>query len=190
MKKLVSWIVRYVPLIMAACIVVGDRITKLRIQQNFSSLDVVTVIPGWLRLVHNENPGAAFGMLADGNPILRSILLIGVSAVVLILVLLALIVRTPAYAGALTRFGLGSVLGGALGNLYDRAGRGTVTDFIEVFHGDWIFPAFNVADSAITVGAILLLLGVLRSGERPVGRRRTLLISPPPGEQNHVSKTI
>jgi signal peptidase II len=189
MQKLISWIVRYVPLIMAACIVAGDRITKLRIQQNFSSLDVLTVIPGWLRIVHNENPGAAFGMLADGNPFLRSVILIGVSAVVLTLVLLALIVRTPAYAGALTRFGLGSVLGGALGNLYDRAGRGTVTDFIEVFHGDWSFPAFNVADSAITVGAILLLLGVLRTGERPLLGRRSLLLRPP-GEQDHVSKII
>jgi signal peptidase II len=140
-------------------------------------LDVVTLIPGWLRIVHNENPGAAFGMLADGNPFLRSVILIGVSATVLIFVGMALMVRSPAYAGPLTRFGLGSVLGGALGNLYDRVVHGTVTDFIEVFHGNWVFPAFNVADSAITVGAILLLVGVLRPGRGPVRKRHTITIA-------------
>ena len=59
---------------------------------------------------------------------------------------------------ALGRVGSGLILGGAAGNLYDRIVHGTVTDFIEVYHGSWSFPAFNVADSAITVGAILLLL--------------------------------
>ncbi len=176
MQKLIDWIIRYVPLLLSAMIVCADRLTKLHIQRNFTSLDIVTVIPGWLRIVHNENPGAAFGMLAEGNPFLRSLILIGVSALVLILVGAALLVRSPAYAGVLTRFGLGSVLGGALGNLYDRVMQGTVTDFIEVFHGSWTFPAFNVADSAITVGAILLLLGVLRPGRRPVRRRRTATV--------------
>src|ERR1700704_5842533 len=113
MEKLSGWMVRYVPLILSLFIVIGDRITKLHIQQKFTSLDVVTIIPGWLRIVHNENPGAAFGMLADGNPFLRSVILIGVSATVLIFVGLALMVRSPAYAAPLTRFGLGSVLGGA-----------------------------------------------------------------------------
>lgn len=181
MEKLIAWIIRYVPLVLSAFIVLGDRLTKLHIQHNFTSLDVVTLIPGWLRIVHNENPGAAFGMLAEGNPFLRSLILIGVSALVLILVGAALLIRSPAYAGALTRFGLGSVLGGALGNLYDRVAQGTVTDFIEVFHGSWTFPAFNVADSAITVGAILLLLGVLRPGRKPVRRRR-----PAPVVQEHI----
>jgi len=63
----------------------------------------------------------------------------------------------------LTRAGLAFVLGGAAGNLYDRVMRGSVTDFIEVYHGGWSFPAFNVADSAITIGAALLLLDVLFS---------------------------
>jgi signal peptidase II len=177
MQKLSAWIVRYAPLVMAALIVLGDRLTKVHIQQKFTSLDVMTIIPGWLRIVHNENPGAAFGMLADGNPFLRSVILIGVSALVLVLVGLALMMRSPAYAAPLTRFGLGLVLGGAMGNLYDRVVHGTVTDFIEVFHGDWIFPAFNVADSAITVGAILLLLGVLRPGRKAVRKRHSVTIA-------------
>ncbi|HMF79236.1 MAG TPA: signal peptidase II [Bryobacteraceae bacterium] len=177
MEKLRAWIIRYVPLVMSLLIVMGDRVTKLHIQQKFTSLDVVTLIPGWLRIVHNENPGAAFGMFAEGNPFLRGIVLIGVSALVLILVGSALLIRSPAYAAPLTRFGLGSVLGGALGNLYDRIAHGTVTDFIEVFHGDWSFPAFNVADSAITVGAILLLLGVLRPGRKPERKRHSVTIA-------------
>jgi signal peptidase II len=177
MEKLTGWIVRYVPLVLSLFIVISDRITKLHIQQKFTSLDVVTLIPGWLRIVHNENPGAAFGMLADGNPFLRSVILIGVSSAVLIFVGLALLVRSPAYAAPLTRFGLGSILGGALGNLYDRVVHGTVTDFIEVFHGNWVFPAFNVADSAITVGAILLLIGVLRPGHGPVRKRHSITIA-------------
>ncbi len=171
MEKLKDWIVRYVPLAMALLIVIGDRVTKIYIQQKFTSLDAVTLIPGWLRLVHNENPGAAFGMLAEGNHVLRSLILIGVSTVVLVLVGSALLVKSPAYAAPLTRFGLGSVLGGALGNLYDRVAQGTVTDFIEFFRGTWAFPAFNVADSAITIGAFLLLLGVLRPGPKPVARK-------------------
>jgi signal peptidase II len=100
-----------------------------------------------------------------------------VSAAVLIFVGLALLVKSPAYAAPLTRFGLGSILGGALGNLYDRVVHGTVTDFIEVFHGNWVFPAFNVADSAITVGAILLLIGVLRPGHGPVRKRHSVTIA-------------
>ncbi|MDQ2949130.1 MAG: signal peptidase II [Acidobacteriota bacterium] len=127
-----------------------------------SALDAVPVIPGWLQIIHTENPGAAFGMLAEGNPFLRSAVLIGVSALVLVFVAFALWGRGSSYSAPMTRFGLALILGGAVGNLYDRVTRGTVTDFIEVFHGTWSFPAFNVADSAITVGAVFLLWDLLR----------------------------
>jgi signal peptidase II len=78
--------------------------------------------------------------------------------VVLLLVASALWSRRSTLTSVATRIGLASILGGAIGNLYDRILRGTVTDFIEVYHGTWTFPAFNVADSAITIGAILVLL--------------------------------
>jgi signal peptidase II len=71
--------------------------------------------------------------------------------------------------------GLSLVLGGAVGNLYDRIVHGTVTDFIEVYHGTWSFPAFNVADSAITVGAILLLIDLLRARRREVPEQTRLV---------------
>ncbi len=154
---------RIFALVIALIITATDHITKVMIQHAINSFDSVPVIPGLLRIVHAENPGAAFGVLAEGNPILRSVVLIGVSSVVLCFVLSALWSRNSSYAARPTRFGLGLVLGGALGNLYDRIAHGTVTDFIEVFHGSWSFPAFNIADSAITVGAAFILFEMLRS---------------------------
>ena len=127
-----------------------------------SPFDSIPVVPGWLRIIHTENPGAAFGMLANGSPLLRGVVLIGISTLVLIFVASALLGRSGAFSPALTRLGLALILGGALGNLYDRVVHGAVTDFIEVYHGAWSFPAFNVADSAITVGAVLLFFDLLR----------------------------
>jgi signal peptidase II len=150
------------PAVAAFSIAVLDRITKIQIRHSLSDFDAIAVIPGWLRIVHTENPGAAFGVLADGNPLVRSVILIGVSAVVLLFVVWALWSHGGSFATLLTRVGLSMILGGAIGNLYDRIVHGTVTDFIEVYHGGWSFPAFNVADSAITVGAGLLLIDLLR----------------------------
>jgi signal peptidase II len=150
-----------VPFAVAIFVALLDRATKLAARHWLSSYVGVPVIPGWLRLVHTENPGAAFSFLAEGNPFLRSFVLIGVSAGVLIFVAHALWKNHASFATPLVRLGLAFVLGGAAGNLYDRILRGTVTDFIEVYHGDWSFPVFNVADSAITVGAILLLFDML-----------------------------
>lgn len=158
---------RIAPFALSLLIVLADRWSKIAIQHSMSSFDSVSVIPGWLRIIHTENPGAAFGILAEGNPWLRSGILIGVSALVLVFVVSALWGPRTAFANAksrvaLGRVALGLILGGAAGNLYDRIVHGTVTDFIEVYHGSWSFPAFNVADSAITIGAILLLLEVMR----------------------------
>lgn len=124
--------------------------------------DSFAVIPGWLRIVHTENAGAAFGVLAEGNGIIRAAILIGVSTMVLVFVASALWSRKTSFTATATRVGLSLILGGAVGNLFDRVFRGTVTDFVEVYHGSWSFPAFNIADSAITVGAILLLIDLVR----------------------------
>jgi signal peptidase II len=146
---------------LALLVVVADRITKIWIQRSMTVFDAKQVIPGWLRIVHTENPGAAFGVLAEGNALVRSIVLIGISTLVLAFVASALWSRNSAFTATATRAGLSLILGGAIGNLFDRISLGTVTDFIEVYHGSWSFPAFNVADSAITVGAALLLIDLL-----------------------------
>jgi signal peptidase II len=160
---------RLTPLIIAVFVVVGDRLSKLEIQHALSTYDSVSVIPGWLRIIHTENPGAAFGMLAEGNPILRSLVLIGVSALVMLFVAWALWSNRSSIDSWLARFGLSLILGGAFGNLYDRVVHQTVTDFIEVYRGGWSFPAFNVADSAITIGAMLLLIDLWRQNPKTYG---------------------
>ena len=157
------------PLVVAATVVVADRLSKLEIQRALSSYDSIPLIAGWLRIIHTENPGAAFGMLAEGNPFLRSLILIGVSGLVLLFVVWALWSERSTLSSPLSRFGLSLILGGAAGNLFDRIVHKTVTDFIEVYHGGWSFPAFNVADSAITVGAFLLLIDLWRQDPKTYG---------------------
>lgn len=166
---------RSLPVLIALLIIAADRFSKSAVQHSMTLFDTISVVPGWLRIVHYQNPGAAFGMLADGNPLLRKLVLVGISLLVLTFVASALFGRGEHFSGLLPRIGLALILGGALGNLYDRIAHGTVTDFIEVYHGQWSFPAFNVADSAITVGAILLLFDLLRSPRKQPDREPGLV---------------
>jgi len=152
------------PFVIAAIVFVLDRISKSVIKSHISAWETLTVIPGLFNIVHTENPGIAFGLLADAPGVWRSIVLIGFSAAVLIAIS-TILLRPAATRDLLLRSGLAFVLGGALGNLYDRIVNGTVTDFVEVHAGPHYFPAFNVADSAITIGACLLLLDMWWSKE-------------------------
>ena len=165
---------RWTPLAIAALVILADRLSKLLIQSTVSAFATISVVSGWVRIVHTENPGAAFGVLAEGNPFLRRAVLIGVSAAVLVFVAFALWSRGSSFTSPLNRFGLSLILGGAIGNLYDRILHGAVTDFIEVYHRAWSFPAFNVADSAITVGAAFLLIDLLFARGKPVQQRAEL----------------
>lgn len=153
---------RWFPFILALLVVVLDQATKIYIRGELTEVDSIPVIAGLFRIVHTENPGAAFGMLADSNPMVRAVVLVGISSVVLIYIASILLKRASGASHWLSRISLGLILGGAVGNLYDRVFRGMVTDFLEIYNGGWSFPAFNVADSAITVGAVLLLLELIR----------------------------
>ena len=159
---------RYFPFVLAAGVVALDRITKLIIKSNIGIWDrPIRVIPGFFNIVHTENPGIAFGLFADSVSPWRNVLLIGFSIGVLALISIALIRGDQGgVQSRVMRSGLGLVLGGACGNLYDRLLHGTVTDFIEVHANQYYFPSFNVADSAITIGACLLLLDMWLSRER------------------------
>ena len=156
---------RLFPFLVAAAVVVLDRATKSMIRAHVSGADSLTVIPGFFNIVHTENPGIAFGMLSNASGVWRDVLLIGFSAAVLVAISTVLL---RAQMDAVLRTGLGFILGGAFGNLYDRIVNGTVTDFVEAHAGQHYFPAFNVADSAITIGACLLLLDMWRARERKV----------------------
>jgi signal peptidase II len=147
-----------------AGVVILDRLTKIFIQVHFSPLDIVPVIPNVFNIVHAENPGAAFSMLADAPLAIRQTVLIAFSGVVMAVISFMLFRRQPqgTKETALTTVGLALVLGGALGNFWDRVVIGTVTDFLQVFIGTYEFPSFNVADSAIFLGACALIIDLAR----------------------------
>jgi len=153
-------------------VVLIDRLTKLYIRAKFSLADDYSVIPGIFNIDHSENPGAAFSMLADSGP-WHSVLLVGVSLVVMTVI--GFLLWKPQLGGMnpgkLPQIALALVFGGALGNLIDRLFRGTVTDFLQVFIGSYEFPSFNAADSAITIGACLLIIDMWRGQDMWRGRR-------------------
>jgi signal peptidase II len=155
---------RLFPFLIAAIVAVLDRISKSAIKVHIQGYDSITVIPGLFNIVHAENPGIAFGLLANLAGAWRAVLLIGFSAAVLIAISVMLL-RPAGQHDLVMRTALAFILGGAFGNLYDRIVHGTVTDFIEVHAGQHYFPAFNVADSAVTIGACLLLLDMWRAKE-------------------------
>ena len=133
-------------LAIAAAIIVGDLVTKWIIRARLDRGDAWPD-PDWnVRIVHFANTGAAFGILEGAGPLLVVTSVVGVT---LILVYLF----NPGVASPLVRAGLALMLGGAIGNLIDRVGDGEVTDFIKF--PEW--PSFNVADSAITIGVIILV---------------------------------
>ena len=140
-----------------ASVVILDRITKLYIQRSFSPFDTKVVIAGFFNIVHAENPGAAFGFLSESTSQWRGVLLVGVSLAVMAIIG-TMLFRPGVKKSLLLETALALVFGGAAGNMWDRLFRGTVTDFLQFFFGSYEFPSFNAADSAITVGASLLLI--------------------------------
>ena len=117
------------------------------------------LVHNFVYLVHNRNPGIAFGMLSDSvSPWTRIALIAGS---VIVIGALAWLFATGHSGGSMTAAGLALLLGGAAGNVTDRIVHGAVTDFFEVWFGSYHYPAFNVADSAIAIGAALIILDVI-----------------------------
>ena len=152
---------RWLLLVIAALVVVLDRVSKLWIIAHRPLGSAIVVIPKVFRITHVLNTGAAFSMFeASNSPNLVRNVLIGFS-IAAVVVVLALIWKMGR-AVTLTSVALALILGGALGNLYDRVRYQYVVDFLEVHIVHYHWPDFNVADSAIVVGACLLLLEMLR----------------------------
>ena len=137
-------------------IVVLDQITKAMVRSSLVLHESVPIVPGFLNLVHVRNTGAAFGLLNSADIPLKPALMTTLALAALIAIAFYAM-RATAYE-PIARLGLALILGGAIGNLIDRATAGYVIDFVDVYWRDWHFWAFNVADSAITVGAGLLIL--------------------------------
>lgn len=141
-------------------VVLLDQFLKLYISAHFWPHESVSIIPGFLDLTYVKNPGAAFGFLADAPPVFRSFFLIIVTLIAMILILY-FIAKSKAREILLT-FSLSLIMGGALGNLIDRVRYGEVIDFLDFYIASYHWPAFNIADTAITIGALLLLYEIFR----------------------------
>jgi len=155
------WIVFFA---IAGGVIVLDQLVKTLVVANVQLGEIVDVLGEWLRIWHVQNTGALFGLFRD-QAVLFAVLSIGV---------MALIVwyhgRAVAGSGWLATVALGLLLGGAVGNFIDRARFGYVVDFVDMgFPGGWRFYTWNVADAAITISILLLLLMVIL----PPGRRET-----------------
>ncbi len=142
---------------LSALVIALDQATKIWVSARFELFERMELTP-FLNLVLVYNPGAAFSFLSDASGWQRwffTVLALVVSVVILVwLNRLRAGERVPA-------IGLSLVLGGALGNVWDRLQHGHVIDFIDVYYRDWHWPAFNVADSAITVGVVFLIWDAL-----------------------------
>ena len=148
----------------AAAIFALDRLTKWIIESRVSFSATYKVIPGFFDIVNSQNRGVAFGILNDSTSEWRTTLLVlaSIAAVIVVSVVLWRALRLD----KLVLWGLALILGGAAGNVFDRIVWGRVTDFLLFYIGEYQWPAFNVADSAITVGAILLVFSTLTAANK------------------------
>jgi signal peptidase II len=151
-------------LFITALVIAFDQLTKYWVSIRLRDADEIEVIPGFLKLSYTENPGIAFGMLNNGNV---KWLLVAVS-IAAILVVIYYMKRTP-ISNTLLLWSLSLLAAGISGNLIDRFRLGRVIDFILVYYKHYQWPVFNVADTAITIGAALMAIEMFLSpqAERP-----------------------
>lgn len=147
----------------------ADQFSKYAIERLTPTGTIRVIIPGLLNLVHTNNPGVAFGLLADSRQPWTASLLILFSVVVI--ALLGWLLATGRAGGRLAQCGLALILGGAIGNVLDRALRHSVTDFIDFYIGSHHWYTFNIADSAIVLGAGLVILELFRDWRHPSHER-------------------
>jgi signal peptidase II len=145
-------------------IVVSDQITKALVRRALELHESITLVPDLLALTRVHNTGAAFGMFNAMEFPGKTIVLTAVASLALIGV--AWYATSIPIADRLARLGVACILGGAIGNLIDRATAGYVLDFVDASWQGWHFWAFNVADAAITIGVILMILDLLGLGRR------------------------
>jgi signal peptidase II len=150
----------------SGALVAADQTTKALVQRSMTLHDSIPIIPS-VNLTYTRNPGAAFSLLADADPTFRGWFFLVVSAVALTLVTLFL--RRVERGDWWTLSALSLILGGAIGNLIDRVRLGEVVDFIDLYVGRYHWPVFNLADSGITIG-MLILLGHALLERRPHAR--------------------
>jgi signal peptidase II len=147
-----------------AIIVVADQVTKAMVRQSLTLHESISLVPDLLALTRVHNSGAAFGMFNAMDFPGKTIVLTVVATLALMGV--AWYAASVPRSDRLARLGVACILGGAIGNLIDRATAGYVLDFVDASWQGWHFWAFNVADAAITVGVILMIFDLLGLGRR------------------------
>jgi signal peptidase II len=150
---------RAVWVVIAGGVFVADQVTKALVEASIPEHTTVPVIPRFLNLIHTKNAGAAFGLFSDSPATWKTVLLIVVSSALLAIVI-GVMWRNQQFRWD-TGVGLALILGGALSNLFDRIRFGRVVDFVDVYFRGYHWPTFNLADSAIVVGAGLLVFHLL-----------------------------
>jgi signal peptidase II len=143
------------PLLIAAAVIALDRLTKRLVVWRLPLAHDFPIIPGFFQLSHWENTGAAFSMFAGSTSHWRNLGLIAFSIVSVAVI--ALLLWKSGDKRSTTTLALSLILGGALGNLWDRATKSTVTDFLDFYIASHHWPAFNIADTAVVAGVLLLL---------------------------------
>ena len=143
----------------ALAVIVLDQATKVAVISSLRLYGSITVIPGFFNLVHVRNRGIAFGLLSQLGATWGTVLVSATTAAAIILLILWLS-RLRAGDGR-TAFALSLIIGGAVGNLIDRIRLGEVVDFLDFYVGSFHWPAFNVADSAVTLGTFWIVLSML-----------------------------
>lgn len=155
---------RRLELIVIVTIVVCDQITKALVRRALELHDTIEIVPGFLSLTRVHNTGAAFGVLNAMDFPYKTVALTLVATLALAGVAWYAVTVPP--SDRLARFGVASILGGAIGNLIDRATVGYVLDYVDAYWRGWHFWAFNVADAAISIGVVLMILDLLGLGRR------------------------
>lgn len=159
--------------LIAAAVLLLDRLAKWAVAANIPLHDGTAVIPGFFHLTHVENSGAAFGLFAESAAQWKIGALVSFSVIALLIV--SALLWKNGHALTTTTIGLSLILGGATGNLWDRMMSGHVVDFLDFNLGTYHWPAFNVADSAIVVGAILLVAEIVFAKSRDEAVKETPL---------------
>lgn len=155
--------------VLAAVVVAADQLSKHAVEEWTAAGYSRTLVPGLLNFVHSTNAGVAFGLLADSNSSWRAPVLIVFSVAVIALIVWLL--ASHRAGGLLGQCGMTLILGGAAGNVLDRILRRSVTDFIDFHIGDYHWYTFNLADSAIVIGAGLVIVELLRDWRHPTRER-------------------
>jgi len=144
----------------AISVVVVDQITKLWIMAEFALYEIKMVIPDFFNLVHIRNKGMAFGVFSNSESAIPLYVITGISIILIIILTYWFLSENP--DSPAMKVGCGFILGGAAGNIIDRIRFGEVIDFLDFYIKTWHWPAFNVADTAINIGAAIIILSMIK----------------------------